>query len=142
MFILFVIMKGDSLREKVTLGSVIFFVGLLSVAVLLAETMSKDWIVNRQLSSIRIMSQYELIPAFIFFVGIAVLGIGIVIWGCLKRKNRLSILNEQGRKSPRLHITNKLRRAGFSNFKKIGEQGEGNEMEIAGIDNIVCKEGI
>lgn len=66
MFILFVIMKGDSLREKVTLGSVIFLVGLLSVAVRLAEKKSKDWSVNRQLSSFRIMSQYELIPAFYF----------------------------------------------------------------------------
>ncbi len=51
--------------KKVILGSVMFFAGLLSGVILLAETMSKDEIVNgQQLSSFRIMSQYGLMPAF------------------------------------------------------------------------------
>ena len=73
--------------KKVVLGSVMFLAGLLSVVTLLAETMSKDEIVNgQQLSSFRIMSQYGLMPAFYILIGIAVLGIGIAIWGVLEKK--------------------------------------------------------
>ena len=73
--------------KKVILGSVMFFAGLLSVVVILAETMSKDEIVNgQQLSSFRIMSQYGLMPVFCILVGIAILGIGIAIWGVLEKK--------------------------------------------------------
>lgn len=73
--------------KKVVLGSMMFFAGLISVVVLLAETMSKDEIVNgQQLSSFRIMAQYGLMSAFYIFVGIAVLGIGIAIWGVLEKK--------------------------------------------------------
>lgn len=65
--------------KKVILGSTMFLAGLLSVAVLLAGTMSNDWNVNGQLSSFRNMAQYGLMPVFYIFVGIAVLGISIAV---------------------------------------------------------------
>lgn len=72
--------------KKVILGSTMFLAGLLSVAVLLAGTMSNDWNINGQLSSFRNMAQYGLMPVFYIFVGIAVLGISIAVWGVLEKK--------------------------------------------------------
>lgn len=72
--------------KKVVLGSMMFLAGLLSAAVLLAGTMANDWNVNGELSSFRNMAQYGLMPAFYIFVGIAVLGIGIAVWGVLEKK--------------------------------------------------------
>ena len=59
---------------------------LLSVAVLLAGTMANDWNVNGELSSFRNMAQYGLMPVFYIFIVIAVLGIGVAIWGMLEKK--------------------------------------------------------
>ena len=72
--------------KKVVLGSMMFLAGLLSAAVLLAGTMANDWNVNGELSSFRNMAQYGLMHAFYIFVGIAVLGIGIAVWGVLEKK--------------------------------------------------------
>ena len=72
--------------KKVVLGSMMFLAGLLSTAVLLAGTMANDWNVNGELSSFRNMEQYGLIPVFYIFVSIAVLGIGIAVWGVLEKK--------------------------------------------------------
>jgi hypothetical protein len=63
-----------------------FLAGLLSTAVLLAGTMSNDWAINGQLSSFWNMSQYGLMPAFYIFIGVAILGIGIAIWGVFEKK--------------------------------------------------------
>ena len=59
--------------------------GLLSVAVLLAGTMANDWNVDGQLSAFYNMSQYGLKPAFYIFIGIAVLGFGVAIWGIFEK---------------------------------------------------------
>lgn len=73
--------------KKVILGSVMFLSGLLSAAVLLAGTMSHDWTTqDGYLSSFWNMSQYGIMPAFYLFAGIAVLGMGIAIWGVFEKK--------------------------------------------------------
>lgn len=72
--------------KKVILGSIMFLAGLLSVAVLLAGTMANDWNVNGELSSFRNMAKYGLMPVFYIFIVIAVLGIGVAIWGMLEKK--------------------------------------------------------
>ena len=72
--------------KKVVLGSMMFLAGLLSAAVLLAGTMANDWNVNGELSSFRNMALYGLIPVFYICVGIAVLGIGIAVWGVFEKK--------------------------------------------------------
>ena len=72
--------------KKVILGSMMFLAGLLSAAVLLAGTMANDWGVNGELSSFRNMVQYGLMPVFYIFIGIAVLGIGVAIWGMFEKK--------------------------------------------------------
>jgi hypothetical protein len=78
--------KGDLSMKKVILGSMMFLAGLLSAAVLLAGTMANDWSVNGELSSFRNMVQYGLMPVFYIFIGIAVLGIGVAIWGMFEKK--------------------------------------------------------
>ncbi|RKI37617.1 hypothetical protein D7V86_22060 [bacterium D16-51] len=72
--------------KKVILGSIMFLAGLLSVAVLLAGTMANEWNVNGQLSSFWNISQYGLAPAFYIFVGIAILGISVAIWGVFEKE--------------------------------------------------------
>jgi hypothetical protein len=72
--------------KKVILGSIMFLAGLLSVAVLLTGTMANDWTVNGQLSSFWCMSQYGLMPTFYIFVGIAILGICVAIWGVFEKE--------------------------------------------------------
>ena len=76
---------GGCLMKKVILGSIMFLSGLLSVAVLLAGTMANDWNVDGQLSAFHNMSQYGLKPAFYIFIGIAVLGFGVAIWGIFEK---------------------------------------------------------
>ena len=72
--------------KNVILGSMMFLAGLLSIAVLLAGTMANDWNVNGELSSFRNMVQFGLMPAFYVFVGIAILGICIAVWGVFEKK--------------------------------------------------------
>ena len=67
--------------KKVILGSIMFLSELLSVAVLLAGTMANDWNVDGQLSAFRNISQYGLSPVLYIFVGIAVLGFAVAVWG-------------------------------------------------------------
>jgi hypothetical protein len=80
------VVKEIFLMKKVILGSIMFLAGLLSAAVLLAGTMSNDWVNNGQISSFWNMSQYGLMPAFYIFIGVAILGIGIAIWGVFEKK--------------------------------------------------------
>ena len=63
-----------------------FLAGLLSVAVLLTGTMANDWTVNGQLSSFGVCHNMGLCPHFIFFVGIAILGICVAIWGVFEKE--------------------------------------------------------
>ena len=72
--------------EKVILGAAMLLGGLLSVAVLLAETMSNERVVNGKLSAFWNMSQYGLMPAFYIFGGIALVGVGIAMWGVFQKK--------------------------------------------------------
>lgn len=72
--------------KKIILGSMMLLTGLLSVAVLLAGTMANEWTVNGQLSSFWIMSQYGLMPAFYVFVGVAIVGLVIAVWGLFEQK--------------------------------------------------------
>ncbi len=71
--------------KKVILGSSMLLAGLLSVAALLAGTMANDWTINGQLSSFWNMSQYGLMPAFYIFIGIAVTGLAIAVWGIFEK---------------------------------------------------------
>lgn len=73
--------------KKTVLGSAMFLAGLLSVAVLLAGTMANDWTVDGNLSSFWNMSQYGLLPAFYAFIGIAILGLAVAVWGIWEKKN-------------------------------------------------------
>ena len=72
--------------KKVILGSSLLLAGLISTAVLLSGTMAHDWTVNGQLSSFRNMDEYGLMPAFYLFIIVALLGIGIGIWGIFEKK--------------------------------------------------------
>ncbi|MDO5602015.1 MAG: hypothetical protein Q4G07_04525 [Oscillospiraceae bacterium] len=72
--------------KKVILGSMLFLAGTLCTAVLLAGTMANDWTINGQLSSFWNMSQYGILPAFYIFIGIAVIGIAVAIWGIFDKK--------------------------------------------------------
>lgn len=73
--------------KKVILGSAMVLAGLLSAAVLLAGTMANDLTINGQFSSFWNMSKYGLIPVFYTFIGIAIIGFAIAIWGIFEKKN-------------------------------------------------------
>lgn len=65
-----------------------FFAGTLSLAVLLGGTMANDWTVNGQLSSFWNLSQYGLTPALFGFLAVAVIGLGIAVWGLFDKKDK------------------------------------------------------
>ncbi len=71
--------------KKVILGSTMLLAGLLSTAMLLAGTMANEWTRNGQLSSFWNMSQYGLMPMFYIFIGIAIIGLAIAIWGIFEK---------------------------------------------------------
>lgn len=74
--------------KKVILGSVMFPAGLLSVAVLLAGTMAHDrTTTDGYSSSLWNLSQYGLLPAFYTFIGTAIIGLVVALWGVLEKKN-------------------------------------------------------
>ncbi len=73
--------------KKVLLGSMMFLAGSLSVAILLAGTMANDHTIDGRYSSFWNMSQYGLMSVFYIFLGIAVLGMVIAIWGILEKKS-------------------------------------------------------
>lgn len=72
--------------KKVTLGSLMFFAGLLSTAVMLAGSMANAWTINGKMSSVWNISQYGLMPALYCFVLVAVIGLAIAIWGLFEKK--------------------------------------------------------
>ena len=73
--------------KKVFLGSILFLSGMLSVAVLLAGSMANEWTVNGQFSSFWNISQYGLMPMVYCFIGVAVIGLFLAIWGVFEKKD-------------------------------------------------------
>jgi hypothetical protein len=73
--------------KKVVLGSAMLLAGLLSAAILLGGTMANDWTNNGMRSSLWNLSQYGLMPALCIFIGIAILGLVIAVWGIFEKND-------------------------------------------------------
>lgn len=73
--------------KKVVLGSMMFLTGIISAALILAGSMGNEWTVNGQTSSLWNISQYGLMPALYTFIGIAIIGLVLGIWGVIDRKD-------------------------------------------------------
>lgn len=73
--------------KKVVLGSAMLLAGLLSAAILLGGTMANDWTNNGMRSSLWNLSQYDLMPALCIFIGIAILGLVIAVWGIFEKND-------------------------------------------------------
>ena len=73
--------------KKVVLGSAMLLAGLLSAAILLGGTMANDWTNNGIRSSLWNLSQYGLMPALCIFIGIAILGLVIAVWGIFEKND-------------------------------------------------------
>lgn len=73
--------------KKVVLGSMMFLTGIISVALILSGSMGNEWTVNGQPSSLWNISQYGLMPAFYIFIGIALIGLALAIWGVTDKKD-------------------------------------------------------
>jgi len=69
--------------KKVILGSFLFLTGFLSIAVLLAGSMSNDWTIDGQHSTLWNLAQYGLTPALFMFAIIAIIGLIIALNGLL-----------------------------------------------------------
>lgn len=72
--------------KKVILGAFLSLTGFLSIALLLAGSMSNDWTTNGQQSSLWNLSQYGLMPALYMFAVLAVIGLIIAVIGLLDNK--------------------------------------------------------
>ena len=79
-FITLYIYRGN-LMKKLIFGAMLFCTGSLSAAILLAGSMANDWTLNGQSSALWNISRYGLLPALYIFLGLAVLGLVIVVWG-------------------------------------------------------------
>lgn len=73
--------------KKVVLGSMMFLTGIISVALILSGSMGNEWTVNGRPSSLWNISQYGLMPAFYIFIGIALIGLALAIWGVTDKKD-------------------------------------------------------
>lgn len=73
--------------KKVILGSIMFLAGVISTALVLAGSMANEWTVNGQFSSFWNISQYGLMPVVYIFVGIAVIGLALAVWGLFDKKD-------------------------------------------------------
>lgn len=74
--------------KKVILGAMMLLCGILSSAVLLAGSMANEWTVNGQFSSLWNIKQYGLTPALFCFIGVAVVGLAIALWGLFDKKDK------------------------------------------------------
>lgn len=74
--------------KKIVLGSIMFLSGILSVAIILAGSMSNEWNVNGQFSSFWNISQYGLMPIMYIFITVAVIGLAIAVWGLFDKKDK------------------------------------------------------
>lgn len=73
--------------KKVILGSVMFLAGTLSVANVLAGSMANDWTINGQHSAMWNIQQYGLMSSVYVFVGFALIGLALAIWGLIEKKD-------------------------------------------------------
>lgn len=73
--------------KKVILGSIMFLAGVVSVALVLAGSMANEWTVNGNFSSLWNISQYGLMPIVYIFVGIAITGFVLAVWGLFDKKS-------------------------------------------------------
>lgn len=73
--------------KKVVLGASMLLAGAIGSAILLAGTMANDWTVNGQFSFSWNLSQYGLMPALVVFVLVAIVGLGVGVWGLFEKKN-------------------------------------------------------
>lgn len=73
--------------KKVILGSTMFLTGVISVALILAGSMANEWTINGQFSSLWNISQYGLMPAIYIFIGIAIVGLALAVWGIFDKKS-------------------------------------------------------
>ena len=73
--------------KKVILGSIVFLAGVISVALVLAGSMANEWTINGQFSSFWNISQYGLMPVVYIFIGIAVIGLALAVWGLFDKKD-------------------------------------------------------
>lgn len=72
--------------KKVILGSIMFLAGIISIALVLAGSMANEWSINGEYSSFWNISQYGLMPAIYIFIGIAIIGLVLAVWGLFDKK--------------------------------------------------------
>lgn len=60
---------------------------ILGSTLILAGSMSNEWTVNGEFSSLWNISQYGLMPAIYIFTGIAIVGLVLAVWGLFDRKD-------------------------------------------------------
>lgn len=73
--------------KKVVLGSIMFLAGVISIALVLAGSMANEWTINGEYSSFWNISQYGLMSAIYIFIGIAIIGLVLAIWGLFDKKD-------------------------------------------------------
>ena len=73
--------------KKVILGSIMFFTGILSIAIILAGSMSNELTVDGNYSAMRNIQQYGLMPSVYIFGVIAFIGLTLAVWGLFEKKN-------------------------------------------------------
>lgn len=73
--------------KKVILGSTMFLSGVISLALIFAGSMSNEWTVNGQFSSVWNISQYGLMPLIYIFSAISIIGLLLAIWGLFDKRD-------------------------------------------------------
>ena len=73
--------------KKVVLGSMMFFAGLLSCAILIAGSALKDITINGKYSFLWNLSSLGLVPVTVLFCAIALTGLLIALWGVFDKNN-------------------------------------------------------
>ena len=64
-----------------------FLAGVISVALVLAGSMANEWTIDGNFSSFWNISQYGLMPVVYIFIGIAVIGLALAVWGLFDKKD-------------------------------------------------------
>jgi len=72
--------------KKTILGSLMALAGIVSMALLMAGSMSQDWMIDGQHSFWWNLSQYGLTSAFFVFAAIATGGLVIAVIGLIEKK--------------------------------------------------------
>ena len=73
--------------KKVILGSIMFLAGVISTALVLAGSMANEWTIDGKFSSFWNISQYGLMPVIYIFIGIAIIGLVLAVWGLFDKKD-------------------------------------------------------